>query len=246
MESHVRVAGREIVRLERVHGGAVGDDESSSVFSQQRVRFGAKPGGMPELEGVPTTIVEVLERVPRVDLGRNGRSAAAARAAARASEIAATARFARREAAGARETSVRRLMCVMYRLTLTAKHEPGRRLGHPARHNGCLRQPIERRVQLDRVETLGVVGEPVALREARGIEDTRPPVRVSQDALAVSAEIDSLEGQLFRALYRRIARFLHWVNRTGSGSSSASRAIREAEDHRRDIENRSSHPGPGP
>jgi hypothetical protein len=43
---------------------------------------------------------------------------------------------------------------------------------------------------------------------------------------------------MFRSLYRQIARFLHWVNRTGSGSSGTSRALREAEDHRRDIENR--------
>jgi hypothetical protein len=43
---------------------------------------------------------------------------------------------------------------------------------------------------------------------------------------------------MFRALYRQIARFLNWVNRTGS-ESSASRAIKEAEDHRRDVENRS-------
>jgi hypothetical protein len=42
---------------------------------------------------------------------------------------------------------------------------------------------------------------------------------------------------MFRALYRRIARFLNWVNRTGSGSS-ASRTTREIERQRRDIENR--------
>ena len=37
------------------------------------------------------------------------------------------------------------------------------------------------------------------------------------------------ERQMFRAVYPQIARFLNWVNRTGSGSS-ASRATREAED----------------
>ena len=37
--------------------------------------------------------------------------------------------------------------------------------------------------------------------------------------------------QMFRALYRQIARFLNWVNRTGLGSS-ASRTTREAENHR--------------
>jgi hypothetical protein len=42
---------------------------------------------------------------------------------------------------------------------------------------------------------------------------------------------------MFRAVYRQIARFLNWVNRTGSGSS-ASRATREAADHRRDLESR--------
>ncbi len=50
---------------------------------------------------------------------------------------------------------------------------------------------------------------------------------------------------MFRALYRQIARFLNWVNRTGSGPSASSRAIREAEDHRRDIENRSGSSGGG-
>jgi hypothetical protein len=43
---------------------------------------------------------------------------------------------------------------------------------------------------------------------------------------------------MFRALYRQIARFLNWINGTGSGSS-ASAAVKEAENHRRDVENRS-------
>jgi hypothetical protein len=43
---------------------------------------------------------------------------------------------------------------------------------------------------------------------------------------------------MFRALYRQIARFLNWINRTGSGSST-SQATREAVDHRRDVEARS-------
>jgi hypothetical protein len=43
---------------------------------------------------------------------------------------------------------------------------------------------------------------------------------------------------MFRALYRQIARFLNWINRTGSGSS-ASVATKEAADHRRDIQSRS-------
>jgi len=43
---------------------------------------------------------------------------------------------------------------------------------------------------------------------------------------------------MFRAVYRQIARFLNWVNGTGSGYS-ASRATREAEDHRWDVESRS-------
>ena len=49
---------------------------------------------------------------------------------------------------------------------------------------------------------------------------------------------------MFRAVYRQIARFLNWINRTGSGSS-ASQAIREAENHRRDIEDRSGGSGGG-
>ena len=42
---------------------------------------------------------------------------------------------------------------------------------------------------------------------------------------------------MFRAVYRQIARFLDWVNRSGSGPS-ASRAAKEAKDHRRDVESR--------
>jgi hypothetical protein len=46
---------------------------------------------------------------------------------------------------------------------------------------------------------------------------------------------------MFRAVYRQIARFLNWINRTGSGpSASASDAMRkEAERQRGDVERRS-------
>ena len=43
-------------------------------------------------------------------------------------------------------------------------------------------------------------------------------------------------------MYRQIARFLNWINRTGSGSS-ASQATRQAEDHRRDVESRYGYTG---
>jgi hypothetical protein len=49
---------------------------------------------------------------------------------------------------------------------------------------------------------------------------------------------------MFRGLYRQIARFLNWVNRTGSGPS-ASQATREAADHRRDMANRTGGTGGG-
>jgi hypothetical protein len=42
---------------------------------------------------------------------------------------------------------------------------------------------------------------------------------------------------MLRAVHRQIARFLNWVNRTGSGPS-ASQASREAADYRRDMEDR--------
>ena len=45
------------------------------------------------------------------------------------------------------------------------------------------------------------------------------------------------ERQMFRSLYRQIAKFLNWVNRSGSRSSS-SEAVSEAENHRRDVEDR--------
>jgi hypothetical protein len=44
---------------------------------------------------------------------------------------------------------------------------------------------------------------------------------------------------MFRAVYRQIARFLNWVNRTGSTPTAASRLIREAQEHRDDVVNRS-------
>ena len=44
---------------------------------------------------------------------------------------------------------------------------------------------------------------------------------------------------MFRALYRQIARFLNWVNGTRRSESSTSQAIKEAEQHRWDIEERS-------
>ena len=43
---------------------------------------------------------------------------------------------------------------------------------------------------------------------------------------------------MFRALYRQLARLFNWVNRTGV-ESDASRAIKEAERHRQDVESRS-------
>jgi hypothetical protein len=49
---------------------------------------------------------------------------------------------------------------------------------------------------------------------------------------------------MLRALYRQIARFLNWVNGTGS-RSSASRAMREAEAHRQNIGDRSGSSGGG-
>ena len=52
------------------------------------------------------------------------------------------------------------------------------------------------------------------------------------------------EGQMFRAMYRQIVRFLDWINRSGSGSN-ASQAVGEAEDHGRGIENRSGSEGGG-
>jgi hypothetical protein len=42
---------------------------------------------------------------------------------------------------------------------------------------------------------------------------------------------------MVRAVYRQIARFLNWIN--GTDGSSASRAIKEAAEHRRDVESRS-------
>jgi hypothetical protein len=44
---------------------------------------------------------------------------------------------------------------------------------------------------------------------------------------------------MFRAVYLQIVRFLNWVN--GSDGSSTSRAVKEAAEHRRDVE--SQNPG---
>ena len=51
---------------------------------------------------------------------------------------------------------------------------------------------------------------------------------------------------MFRALYRQIARFLNWVNGTGSTPSDASRLVREAQEHRDDIANRAGDTWQGP
>ncbi len=50
---------------------------------------------------------------------------------------------------------------------------------------------------------------------------------------------------MFRAVYRQIARFLNWINRTGSPGQAHLRPYREAENHRRDVEDRSGGPGGG-
>ena len=60
----------------------------------------------------------------------------------------------------------------------------------------------------------------------------------------MAGETEYPERQMFRAVYRQIARFLDRVNRSGSGSS-ASRAVKEAEDHRRDAQSRSGSDGWG-
>jgi hypothetical protein len=50
---------------------------------------------------------------------------------------------------------------------------------------------------------------------------------------------------MFRAVYRRIARFLNWVNRSAGPGPSASRITREIADERRDLQFRSGTGGPG-
>ena len=51
------------------------------------------------------------------------------------------------------------------------------------------------------------------------------------------SETEYPERQMFRAVYRQIARFLDWINRSGSGPS-ASEAAREAKEHRQDVASR--------
>ena len=132
---------------------------------------------MPELEGVPMTIVEMLERAAEpIGVVTEGRwQLPEQRPELRRSQQRLDSLVEKRQVLGdlGQALDVRDVPA-----DLDREDEPRRGLGHPARHNSRLRQAIERRVQLDRVETLGVVGEPIALRKARGIEDTSPPMRV--------------------------------------------------------------------
>ena len=67
---------------------------------------------------------------------------------------------------------------------LDREDEARRRLLHPARDRRAARQPVERRVHLDRVEELRVVLEPLRRRQPRRIEDAFAPVRVVPAAAA--------------------------------------------------------------
>src|SRR6266850_2405497 len=61
---------------------------------------------------------------------------------------------------------------------LDREREAGRRLFDPARDDLRFRQAVERHVDLDGVEELRVVAEPVARRAARWVEDAVSPVVV--------------------------------------------------------------------
>src|SRR5205814_4243910 len=59
---------------------------------------------------------------------------------------------------------------------LDGEREADGRLLDPPRDRGAFRQPIERRVHLDRVEELRVVLEPLRCGKPRRVEDAVPPV----------------------------------------------------------------------
>ena len=94
-------------------------------------------------------------------------------------------------------TSSSRLMCVTYRLTLTAKRKPGGVSLHPALHDRRLAASGRTSMfDLDRVEGSRVVLEPVARGAAGRVEDAVPPVAVvparAADPYRVSASASRL------------------------------------------------------
>src|SRR5437868_9092932 len=63
MEAHEGEVRGQLVRLELVDFGAVGDHERAAVLTQERVRLPPEPRGVTELERVPVAVVQALQRV---------------------------------------------------------------------------------------------------------------------------------------------------------------------------------------
>ena len=81
------------------------------------------------------------------------------------------------DVAGQPRPGVRELLAVAAELPeLDGEEEPGWRLGRPALDRAGAGQPVERAVQLDGVEQLGVAREPLPGRQALRVDDAPPVV----------------------------------------------------------------------
>jgi hypothetical protein len=171
------VKSAELVCLEAVDLGPIGDHERHVPFPQEVDHVRREPAFVAELDPCRSPAGNA-QAPPRAAGGRGGKSAAAARGVTPAWPSAREARSARAEARVllglAEPLHVRQVSA-----DLDGEHETGRRLLDPARHGFGLRQPVEGRVQLDRVEVAGVVVEPEALRTARTEDAVSPVGRIS-------------------------------------------------------------------
>src|SRR5580765_506908 len=175
VEADERPVGRQGVLLKRP-ARVVADHERDAVLTQQGVHRFDEPALVPELEAMPAgrelrqgggeavvVAPEVRRQLPEhgPELRRPGQRP----------DPLVEERDAGREVA--QPLDVRRVAAHLHR-----EDEPGRGLAHPVRDRALSRQPVEGRVDLDRVEAPGVEVEPAARRQPRGVEDAVAPVLV--------------------------------------------------------------------
>src|SRR6266508_4094281 len=208
VEPHVGPARRQLARLKRTRG-RVADHERRTVLAERPVDLGHEPARMPELEAVPArrkplerggealvVAMEALRQLPehRSELGR-----ARERLDRRVVALDALVQVAK--TLDVREVSAR----------LDREQELGPRLLEPACDRLGAREPIERRVHLDRVEQSRVVLEPTAGRQPIRIDGLAP-------VLVVPTRAANPNGSQLRSA---VASSVHW-----SGVPAATRRER--------------------
>ena len=178
VEADEREVGRQLARLERADLGPVGDHERDVVRAQDLHHGLGEPAGVAELERVPERARQLVERVgePLVvarELRRAAATAAGPSLPARASGSIRASSRSRCSPGLPQALDVRHVAAHLDR-----EREALGRLLRPALDRLALRQPVERRVDLDRVEALRVRGEPAPRGQPSGIEDPVAPGRV--------------------------------------------------------------------